>query len=102
VHHNVECSFKLVADAPSVKFPEDITGIIEMCAHKETDSVMKLSSGAGHDAQFMHFVCPTGMIFVPSEKGLSHCPQEATSEDDMLMGVNILGRVMMLLSNKDL
>ena len=98
LQHNVDCSFKTVADAPAIRFPEDMTRIIETCALSETDSVMKLTSGAGHDAQFMNFVCPSGMIFVPSEKGLSHCPMEQTSEDDLIMGVRILGKTMMLLS----
>jgi acetylornithine deacetylase/succinyl-diaminopimelate desuccinylase-like protein len=40
------------------------------------------------------------MIFVPSLKGLSHCPQEATSEEDLLLGVKILGRVMTELACK--
>ena len=99
--HNVKCSFKFVANAPAIMFQEDMTRVVEMCALEETESVMRLISGAGHDAQFMHFICPSCMIFVPSEKGLSHCPQEYTSEDDLLMGVRILGRVMMLLSGKD-
>ena len=96
--HNVEYSFKCVADAPVIKFTKNMTDIIETCALKETSSIMNLSSGAGHDAQFMHFICPTAMIFVPSVNGLSHCPQEETSENDLITGVRILGRVMMELS----
>jgi N-carbamoyl-L-amino-acid hydrolase len=96
-YHNVVCTFKLVADAPAIRFPENMTDIVEKCALEETDLIMKLSSGAGHDAQFMHFVCPTAMIFVPSIKGLSHCPLEETSEEDLIMGVKILGKVIMSL-----
>jgi N-carbamoyl-L-amino-acid hydrolase len=92
--NNVECSFEIVSEAPAIKFPEEMVKLVEECALKETDSVMRLTSGAGHDAQFMHIICPAAMIFVPSEKGLSHCPQEETSEEDLVLGVNILGRVM--------
>ena len=39
--------------------------------------------GAGHDAQDMASIAPTGMIFVPSVDGISHSPQEFTSAIDM-------------------
>ena len=32
-----------------------------------------LWSGAGHDAKYVADVCPSGMIFVRSQGGLSHC-----------------------------
>ncbi|MBT2217947.1 peptidase dimerization domain-containing protein [Virgibacillus dakarensis] len=35
-----------------------------------------LPSGAGHDAAIMARVCPSGMIFVRSQDGLSHCPED--------------------------
>ncbi|GAA3099453.1 hypothetical protein GCM10017687_08010 [Streptomyces echinatus] len=31
-------------------------------------------SGAGHDAEVMASAAPFGMIFVPSQEGLSHVP----------------------------
>ena len=33
---------------------------------------MHIFSGAGHDAGYLSHVCPTGMIFVPCERGISH------------------------------
>jgi N-carbamoyl-L-amino-acid hydrolase len=49
-----------------------------------------MPSGAGHDAQDMALIAPTGMIFVPSEKGISHSPQEFTSAQDMANGASVL------------
>jgi N-carbamoyl-L-amino-acid hydrolase len=49
-----------------------------------------LSSGAGHDAQIMAGITPTGMIFVPSIGGVSHVPQEDTSPADLLAGARVL------------
>ena len=37
-----------------------------------------MPSGAGHDAQDMARIAPTGMIFVPSVDGISHSPREFT------------------------
>jgi N-carbamoyl-L-amino-acid hydrolase len=49
-----------------------------------------MPSGAGHDAQDMALIAPTGMIFVPSAKGISHSPQEFTSAQDMANGATVL------------
>ncbi len=54
-----------------------------------------MPSGAGHDAQDMTHVAPTGMIFVPSVDGISHSPREFTSAEDMANGANVLLRTVL-------
>jgi N-carbamoyl-L-amino-acid hydrolase len=49
-----------------------------------------MPSGAGHDAQNMTHVAPTGMIFVPSVGGISHSPDEYTAPEDIANGANVL------------
>jgi N-carbamoyl-L-amino-acid hydrolase len=49
-----------------------------------------MPSGAGHDSQNMAKLAPTGMIFVPSVGGRSHCPAEETASDDVENGANVL------------
>jgi len=49
-----------------------------------------LPSGAGHDAQDMAVITPTGMIFVPSVGGISHAPDEYSSPEAIAKGVNVL------------
>jgi N-carbamoyl-L-amino-acid hydrolase len=49
-----------------------------------------LPSGAGHDAQYMAEICPTGMIFCPSVGGISHSPKEYTKPQDVVNGANVL------------
>jgi N-carbamoyl-L-amino-acid hydrolase len=43
-------------------------------------------------------MCPTGMIFVPSHKGLSHNVNEHTDRDDLVAGANLLLDVMLKLA----
>ncbi|MET7030131.1 Zn-dependent hydrolase [Sediminicola luteus] len=50
----------------------------------------QMQSGAGHDAQDMALIAPSGMIFVPSKDGISHSPREFTSAEDMANGANVL------------
>jgi N-carbamoyl-L-amino-acid hydrolase len=51
---------------------------------------LALPSGAGHDAQLIGLVAPIGMIFVPSVRGVSHAPAEATAPADLVHGANVL------------
>lgn len=53
-------------------------------------SSAQLASGAGHDSQIMAKVTRTTMIFVPSINGISHAPEENTSQEDLLRGVELL------------
>lgn len=54
-----------------------------------------MPSGAGHDAQDMSHLAPTGMIFVPSAGGISHSPREFTSAEDMANGADVLLRTVL-------
>jgi len=47
-------------------------------------------SMAGHDAQYMAQLAPTGMIFCPSVGGISHSPKEYTKQQDVVNGANVL------------
>jgi beta-ureidopropionase / N-carbamoyl-L-amino-acid hydrolase len=49
-----------------------------------------LSSGAGHDTRYMTEICPSGMIFIPSIAGRSHCPDELVTPQQLANGVTTL------------
>ena len=73
-----------------VKLSEDIIVTIEASAVQAGVRFRRMASGAVHDAQNMASVARTGMIFVPSVKGVSHSPMEWTEWDDIEMGVSVL------------
>ncbi|GAA0991674.1 M20 family metallo-hydrolase [Subtercola frigoramans] len=54
-----------------------------------------MPSGAGHDAAHIATVTPTGMIFVPSRGGRSHCPEEFTELADIGIGVHALAATLL-------
>ncbi len=56
-----------------------------------------LPSGATHDAAHISRLCPTGMIFVPSRAGRSHCPEEFTSTEHIEKGVRVLASTLIAL-----
>jgi N-carbamoyl-L-amino-acid hydrolase len=55
---------------------------------------MKLTSGAGHDAQILASACDSGMIFIPCADGVSHSPAERIDWDDLEKGANLLLRTL--------
>ena len=81
-----------------VIFHDRVINMVESAARTRGDSVQRMPSGAGHDAQMLARMCPSGMIFVPSHKGLSHNVNEHTDEADLVAGANILLDVMLQLS----
>jgi len=52
-------------------------------------TTMDMPSRASHDAQNFTF-CPMGMIFVPSIEGISHSPDEKTTDEMCYNGLNVL------------
>ena len=75
---------------PRTRFALEIVDTIEAAVKTLGCGYRRILSGAGHDAQYMAAICPTGMIFVPSRGGRSHCEEEFTPMDDIEHGANTL------------
>ena len=73
-----------------VVFDERVVAMVERLAIARGNTVQRMPSGAGHDAQMIARMCPTAMIFVPSHKGLSHNVAEHTDEADLIAGADVL------------
>ena len=98
----VRVSSRVLARFEPVQFDERLIDLVETLAKTHNRSVMRMPSGAGHDAQMLARVCPTSMIFTPSVEGISHNPAEFTSTDDLVAGTNILMDTMWALAHVDL
>lgn len=86
----VTITSRVLARFEPVIFDERVISLIETTAETRGRSVRRLPSGAGHDAQMLARVCPTGMIFVPSVGGISHNPAEYTAPTELLAGTEVL------------
>jgi N-carbamoyl-L-amino-acid hydrolase len=68
----------------------DIQGTIEAasaaCAGGRS---VRMPSGAGHDAQILATIMPSGMLFVPSIGGISHHWNENTADADIVTGAQV-------------
>lgn len=95
----VTVSMKTLARFEPVSFSSDIVALVESTATELGASVMRMPSGAGHDAQMFAPNCPSGMIFVPSVGGISHNIKEHTEAVDIERGANVLLQVLLKLAN---
>jgi N-carbamoyl-L-amino-acid hydrolase len=50
---------------------------------------LRMPSGAGHDAQVLATIMPSGMLFVPSIGGISHHWTENTADADIVTGAEV-------------
>jgi N-carbamoyl-L-amino-acid hydrolase len=81
---------KRLARFDPVAFDEEVVALVETVAEEHGHAVRRLPSGAGHDAQMLARICPSGMVFVPSVNGISHNPAEHTDDGDLEAGANVL------------
>ena len=85
-----------LASVPALTDPK-IRRTIATAARGLGLATMELPSGAGHDAQEMARLGPVGMIFIPSQAGISHSPKEYSKPADIENGANVLLQTLLAL-----
>ncbi len=96
----VVCERRMLARFDPVQFDPVLVERVERAARAQGRSCRRMPSGAGHDAQMLARMCPTGMIFVPSVKGLSHNVKEHTEPADLVAGAEVLLQVLVELADR--
>ncbi|MDP6706924.1 MAG: Zn-dependent hydrolase [Alphaproteobacteria bacterium] len=96
----VEIRCRPLARFEPVSFDPDIVGLIAETAASLGHGVMRMTSGAGHDAQMLTRLCPTAMIFTPSAGGISHNPEEHTDAGDLAAGADVLLHTLLRLASE--
>lgn len=79
-------------------FDPGVVQTIADAAEQDGLSHTRLASGAFHDAQFVVPICPTGMLFVPCHKGISHNPAEYSRPEQLAAGTRVLARALVALA----
>lgn len=93
-------SVEWLREEPVPMDPGFVKQFEEICAQAGLLS-RTMVSGAGHDAQMLHSICPTGMIFVPSRGGISHSPLEHSEPEHMADGALVLAEMLYRLAYKE-
>jgi beta-ureidopropionase / N-carbamoyl-L-amino-acid hydrolase len=74
----------------TVYFDKELVGFVRESAKELGIKYQDINSGAGHDAQFVSYMLPTTMLFVPSKDGHSHCEPEYTSPEQCTTGASVM------------
>jgi len=86
----VTCEIGELTHVEPVVLNDGIIQLLEKKTREKNAAPLRMISGAGHDAALVAALTPTGLIFVPSREGLSHCPEEFTRIEDVALGCDIL------------
>ncbi|MFT8319958.1 MAG: M20 family metallo-hydrolase [Bacillus sp. (in: firmicutes)] len=79
---------------PVLLSSEIVHNLESICEEQKLDYKL-MQSGAGHDAMNMTLFGPVGLIFIPSVNGLSHHPDEHTDLEDILLGIDVLEKMVL-------
>ncbi len=89
-----------VTNVPPTDFDPTVIGLVREKAAGLGLTHKDRPSGAGHDAMHIARLCPTGMIFVPCERGISHNEIENATPADLAAGTRVLVEVLEALANR--
>jgi allantoate deiminase len=81
---------RTVLDHPPCICAPELVATLKAAATAQGVPTMTMASGAGHDSQQMAAIAPVAMIFVRSKDGRSHTPDEFSSIEDIVAGIEVL------------
>jgi allantoate deiminase len=87
-----------VQQTAAVHCDKTLTRIFSKCVARRGLEVLKLPSGAGHDAAALSVICPVAMLFVLCKGGISHNPAESVKTADVRVAVEALSDFIMQLA----
>jgi len=88
--HDTTVDFRWAHLADPVFMDAELQRLVGSVSDRLGYTSLPLPSRAGHDAQKIATVAPSGMVFVPSKDGRSHCPEEYTDPDQLARGADVL------------
>lgn len=83
-------SREVILDQADVTFNDTVINSLKKASMSRGEEFMELVSMAGHDSVHMNDITKTGMLFVQSINGKSHCPEEKTNIEDIVKAGNVL------------
>ena len=98
--HGLELDCQEIWYQPPIVFDSDCVAAVQAGAEAAGLDAMKIVSGAGHDACHISTLAPTGMIFVPCERGISHSESEYATPADLAAGTRVLAEAMIRLAER--
>ncbi len=84
-------------DTPAVALSPELTELVAQAVAASGQPVVRLSSGAGHDAAILSTITPSAMLFVRCAGGISHNPAESVTVGDVAAAIEATSRFLDLI-----
>nr|WP_281259287.1 M20/M25/M40 family metallo-hydrolase [Salinigranum rubrum] len=97
----IEWEFEDRMRVSPVHFADRTVDAVQTAADDLGYDSMRIFSGAGHDASYMHGICDTAMVFAVSENGKSHNEDEYTSWDDCYTAAQTIANAALTIAGSD-
>jgi len=94
----MKVSAQLVQETPSVACSRMLAGLLERATRRHQSRIVRLPSGAGHDAAILARITPAAMLFIRCKGGISHHPDEFASRHDVQVAFAVLNDFLRLLA----
>lgn len=91
---------EVILNQDAVQMDSHIRQVLKRVLHSVDEPYLEIPSMAGHDAVHMAAIANTGMVFVPSINGKSHCPDEKTNMEDIEKAGNVLLQTVLILDKE--
>lgn len=102
VQHKGVCDVNVhhLSGADSLIFPEKIQQCLLQVTNALDIPTMTLPSAAGHDARYLHYITPSGMLFAPCHLGITHNEAEFAKTEDLYKTTQVLADALYLLASE--
>ena len=89
-----------VQQTAAVRCDNKLTQIFSQCVARRGLKLLKLPSGAGHDAVALAAICPVAMLFMRCRGGISHNPAESVKTSDLGPAIGVLADFIQTLATR--
>ncbi len=84
-------------ETAAVRLSPELSGTLAEAVAASGRPVVRLPSGAGHDAAIVSKIAPAAMLFVRCAGGISHNPAESVTVEDVAAAIDVTTRFLELL-----
>lgn len=99
-HRGIRIRREIILNQPCIPMDQEVISAIDAGIAMVQEPPMRLESMAGHDAANMAGITKSGMIFVKSTGGKSHCKEEYTPPEDIKKAGDVMLHALMELDRK--
>jgi len=91
---------EVVHETAAVNCSDKLSKLLGQSVKSRQKKLVRLLSGAGHDAAVMAKITPAAMLFIRCKNGVSHHPDESVKIQDMQIALDILNHFLQSLGEK--